>query len=46
MLTADDPQKKIVDPDEAYRKSVDKASFLSAAKSANIKINVAGNSDD
>jgi twitching motility protein PilT len=33
-------KKKIVDPDEAYRKSVDKASFLSAAKSANVKVNL------
>ena len=33
-------KKKIVDPDEAYRKSVDKASFLSSAKSANVKVNL------
>jgi len=39
-------RKKIVDPDEAYRKSVDKASFLSAAKSANLKINLPAGKDD
>ena len=31
-------KKKIVDPDEAYRKAVDKASFLSSARSQNLKI--------
>ncbi len=33
-------KKKIVDPDEAYIKSVDKSSFLSACKTNNIKINL------
>jgi twitching motility protein PilT len=39
-------KRKIVDPDEAYRKSVDKASFLSAAKSANVKVNIPSSKDD
>jgi twitching motility protein PilT len=39
-------KKKIVDPNEAYVKAVDKASFLSACKTNNIKINLPANKSD
>ena len=39
-------KKKTVDADEAYRKAVDKASFLSACKTNNIKINLPASKDD
>ena len=35
-------KKKIVDPEEAYRKSVDKASFLSIARTQNLQIKTGG----
>jgi twitching motility protein PilT len=39
-------KKKIVDPDEAYVKAVDKASFLSSCKTNNIKINLPATKSD
>ncbi len=39
-------KKKVVEPDEAYMKAVDKTSFLSACKSNNIRITLPTGKDD
>ncbi len=39
-------KKKIVEPDEAYMKAVDKASFLSSCKTNNVRITVPTGKDD
>jgi len=39
-------KKKTVDPDEAFIKAVDKASFLSACRSNNIKVNLPATKED